>query len=106
MSVFRDNTLKDELVKPSDWKGKDVHEEDILCAAIMKNIPMLMATASFDGEIVVWNSVTELPHKRLTARKRAHISKPNKEVSFIVLRLPKRPGFKSLDLQTRFHFLG
>ena len=100
--MFRDNTLKDELVKPSDWKGKDVHEEDILCAAIMKNIPMLMATASFDGEIVVWNSVTELPHKRLTARKRAHISKPTKEVSFIALTPTFNAYQRDLGLIIRF----
>jgi hypothetical protein len=80
MSVFRDNTLKNEIVKPSDWKGIHVHDEDILCAAIMKNIPMFLATGGFDGEIVIWNSVTELPHKRLISRKRALPNKTNKEV--------------------------
>ena len=51
MSVFRDNTLKDDIVKPSDWKGTHIHDEDILCSAIMTNIPMFLATGSFDGEI-------------------------------------------------------
>jgi hypothetical protein len=43
----------------------------------MKNQPMQMVTGSFDGEIVVWNSVTELASKHLTARKR--VSKKNSE---------------------------
>ncbi len=78
--MFRDNTLKNEIVKPSDWKGIHVHDEDILCAAIMKNMPMFMATGGFDGEIIIWNSVTELPHKRLISRKRAALNKTIKEV--------------------------
>ncbi len=58
------------LIIPSQWKGLGEHDEDILCAAIMKNQPMQMATGSFDGEIVIWNSVTELASKHLTTRKR------------------------------------
>jgi hypothetical protein len=69
--------FRDHKVKASEWKGLGEHDEDILCAAIMKNQPMQMVTGSFDGEIVVWNSVTELASKHLTARKR--VSKKNPE---------------------------
>ena len=70
--------FRDHKVKTSEWKGLGEHEEDILCAAIMKNQPMQMVTASFDGDIVVWNSVTELASKHLTARKR--VSNKNVEL--------------------------
>jgi hypothetical protein len=61
----------DVLVKPSQWNALGKHDEDILCAAMMINQPMQMVTGGFDGEIVVWNSVTELASKHLTARKRS-----------------------------------
>ena len=62
--------FRDHKVKTSEWKGLQEHEEDILCTAIMKNQPMQLVTGSFDGDIVVWNSVTELATKHLSARKR------------------------------------
>ncbi|CAF0765559.1 unnamed protein product [Brachionus calyciflorus] len=70
IAIFRDNTMKDEIVKPSEWKGNEEHEEDILCADIMLHPPMILATGSFDGDIVLWNSVTEYSIKHLSARKR------------------------------------
>ena len=71
ITVFRDNTLKDERVEPSQWKAKKpVHDEDILCGAIMNVMPMFLATGGFDGLIVIWNSVSESPSKFLTARRK------------------------------------
>lgn len=37
----------------------------------MTTAPLLLATGSFDGEIVIWNSSTEFSNKHLDARKRA-----------------------------------
>ena len=70
ITIFRDNMMKDEMVKPDEWKGKEEHEEDILCADIMSHPPMLLATGGFDGDIVLWNSVTEHAIKHLSDRKR------------------------------------
>ena len=70
--------FRDHRVKISEWKGQGEHDDDILCGAIMKNQPLQMVTGSFNGEIVVWNSVTELASKHLTARKRT--SKNNSEL--------------------------
>jgi hypothetical protein len=81
ITVFRDNTIKDFIVKPSNWNSKDEHQEDILCASIMKNPPMLLATGSFDGEIFIWNSVNESLLKRMNVRKKK--SKIIREVCFI-----------------------
>jgi hypothetical protein len=41
----------------------------------MKTPPMFLATGSFDGEIVIWNSVTEFACKHLISRKRVLKSK-------------------------------
>jgi hypothetical protein len=57
-------------VNPSKWEGKEVHQEDIFCCAKMKASPLLLATGSFDGEIIIWNSSTEFANKHLTSRKR------------------------------------
>ncbi len=62
--------FRDHKVPATSWKGREEHEDDILCAAIMKIPPMFLATGSFDGDIVLWNSVTELCSKHITARKR------------------------------------
>lgn len=36
---------------------------------------MLLATGGFDGDIVIWNSVTELGSRHLASRKRVIKSK-------------------------------
>ena len=83
LAVFRDSLMKDERVRAAEWNCvREEHQEDILCAAIMKTQPMFLLTASFDGDIVVWNSVTELPYKHLSARKRVtSVAAPKKEVN-------------------------
>ena len=45
------------------WKGGQVHKDDIL--AIDYCHPNLLATASFDGELVVWSLETEKMFVRL-----------------------------------------
>lgn len=71
IAVFREHEFKDQNVYPSEWDGKESHSEDILCCAAMRVAPLLLATGSFDGEIVIWNSSTEFANKHLTARKRS-----------------------------------
>lgn len=85
ITLFRDNSFKEGLVKPSEWKGKDGHEEDIMCADVMKTQPMFLATGGFDGEIVVWNSVTEQSVKHLSARKRVISAKTTNVCQFLSL---------------------
>ena len=67
----------------SEWKCvREEHDDDIFCAATMRTQPMFLVTGAFDGDIVVWNSVTEQPYKHLSARKRipnTHLAK--KEVN-------------------------
>lgn len=92
--------FRDHKVKTSEWKGLEEHDEDILCTAIMKNQPMQMVTGSFDGDIVVWNSVTELASKHITARKRAsrrHTDMMKKDVYTTKKLKFKKETFKELQ---------
>jgi hypothetical protein len=68
--TFRSSVLTDHKVKASEWRGKQEHDDDILSAALMKGSPAFLATGSFDGKIVLWNSATELAVKHLNQRKR------------------------------------
>jgi hypothetical protein len=68
--TFRSSMLTDHKVKAVDWRGKQEHEDDILSAALMKTSPAFLATGSFDGDIVLWNSATELAVRHLNQRKR------------------------------------
>ena len=75
ITVFRENEFKEQRVEPSHWEGKEEHQEDIFCCAKMLASPLLLATGSFDGEIVIWNSSTEFANKHLTSRKRVNVVK-------------------------------
>ena len=55
-------------MQPSDWKGGQEHLEDILCVAYSG--PNILATGSYDGEIIVWNLGSEQVSKRLHERSR------------------------------------
>ena len=52
------------LVKPDRvWSGEHAHRDDILCAAYLPQL--LIATASFDGEIKIWTLENEQMYLRL-----------------------------------------
>ena len=96
--------FKEHNVKPSDWKGGEIHHEDILCAAIMKIPPLYLSKASFDCDIVIWNSVTELPYKQLTARKRVNTHKIQKEVIVIFSYKKVEKIIKNFRLEYNFKY--
>ncbi len=75
IEVFRENEFRSQNVAPSAWEGKEAHTEDILCCAAMSVAPLLLATGSFDGEIVIWNSSTEFANRHLVSRKRTSAAK-------------------------------
>ena len=49
--IYRDDNLPDDVV-PKYW-GHRGHKEDILCLAYCE--PNLLASASYDGDIIVWD---------------------------------------------------
>ncbi|KAK6184641.1 hypothetical protein SNE40_007075 [Patella caerulea] len=80
ITVFRNTSFKDYHVQPSDWKGGQAHTEDILNVTFMG--PHTLATGSYDGEIVIWNTNSELASKHMSQRsKREVIKSRNKEPS-------------------------
>ncbi|XP_060554544.1 WD repeat-containing protein 49-like, partial [Ruditapes philippinarum] len=66
VTVFRDTSFREFHVLPSDWKGGQEHAEDVLCAAFQP--PNILATGSYDGEIVIWNTNSEHSSRHLTQR--------------------------------------
>ena len=53
--IFSD--IADFLKADNDWKGGQVHRDDILSMDLCR--PNLLATTSFDGEIIVWSAETQ-----------------------------------------------
>eukprot|EP00794_Sanderia_malayensis_P002980 gene2980-3435_t len=67
ITCFPTTSLKSFYVYPIDWKGRHEHEEDIVYAAF--NPPRTLATGSFDGDIVLWNVITESSSRHLSCKK-------------------------------------
>eukprot|EP00057_Strongylocentrotus_purpuratus_P020337 XP_011674811.1 PREDICTED: WD repeat-containing protein on Y chromosome [Strongylocentrotus purpuratus] len=66
ITVFRNHQINQYLVEPSEWKGGKEHQDDILGAAFMA--PHTLATGSYDGEIVIWNTGSEVSSRHLQQR--------------------------------------
>jgi len=66
--VFRDKQLmsSDFNITPDEWSGRREHSEDIMCAAY--HAPGYLATASANGEIVLWNPNSENKIMKLDSR--------------------------------------
>ncbi|XP_015845679.2 cilia- and flagella-associated protein 337 isoform X1 [Peromyscus maniculatus bairdii] len=60
VTVFRPQNFNQFSIQSEEWKGGIHHQDDILCAAFLP--PQTLATGSYDGEIVLWNSSTENAH--------------------------------------------
>ncbi|XP_076439227.1 cilia- and flagella-associated protein 337-like isoform X1 [Babylonia areolata] len=68
IAVFRNSALREYHVQPADWKGGQEHAEDILCLDFMG--PNTLASGSYDGEIVIWNTNSEHASRHLAQRSR------------------------------------
>nr|XP_018668447.1 WD repeat-containing protein 49-like [Ciona intestinalis] len=73
ITVFRQGALTQFYVHPADWKGGKEHQDDILTAAY--NPPSMLATGSYDGEIVIWNANSEGVSKKLQQRSRQKLGR-------------------------------
>ena len=51
--------------------GKGVHSEDILCIAFIK--PNILATASYDGEIVLWDTEWQRLLSKVNSEKQSEL---------------------------------
>ncbi|KAK7096335.1 hypothetical protein V1264_005639 [Littorina saxatilis] len=68
IAVFRNSALREFHVQPADWKGGQEHAEDILCLDFMG--PNALASGSYDGEIVIWNTNSEHGSRHIAQRSR------------------------------------
>lgn len=68
ITVFRDKNLENYFVDASEWIGPQLHDDDIL--ALDFTPPNILASGSYSGEIIIWNSVTEQPVKRFQQRSK------------------------------------
>ncbi|XP_053308771.1 WD repeat-containing protein on Y chromosome-like [Spea bombifrons] len=65
------NTENMYVTANASWKGGHQHKEDILTADFCPSLGLLV-TASFDGEIIVWNTETQRVYVYLRERPRHH----------------------------------
>jgi len=61
--------LKSYYVYPTDWKGKQEHFDDILAADFAE--PRTLVTASYDGDIVFWNTNTQNAVRKITNERKS-----------------------------------
>ncbi|XP_059162775.1 WD repeat-containing protein 49-like isoform X2 [Physella acuta] len=68
LAIFRNSAFKEFHVQPADWKGGQEHAEDILCCAFSG--PTTLATGSYDGEVIIWNTNSEHASRHCAQRSR------------------------------------
>ena len=80
ITIFRLSTFHDYNVQISDWRGGQVHSEDILCLAASSGI---IASGSYCGEIVIWNQNSEQSSRQLNQRAKKFNNKKSKNQDVI-----------------------
>ncbi|XP_022084992.1 WD repeat-containing protein on Y chromosome-like [Acanthaster planci] len=87
---YNDQDAETLLVKANtSWKGGQVHKDDILTVAYCP--PNLLATACFDGEIIVWSVETETIFIRLRKGQSWQVSKRLREALASLERTKEKP---------------
>ena len=64
---FPTSQLKTFYVYPVDWKGRLEHQDDILASTFIP--PRTLVTGGYDGDIVLWNVITEQAYRHLSTKK-------------------------------------
>ncbi|KAK2183025.1 hypothetical protein NP493_327g03000 [Ridgeia piscesae] len=79
ITIFRSQYFKEFHIEASDWKGSQVHTDDVLSLSF--SAPSTLATGAYDGEIIIWNNNSEQASKRLLQRTKQHGSQKPAEAS-------------------------
>ncbi|XP_067024528.1 cilia- and flagella-associated protein 337-like isoform X2 [Acropora muricata] len=78
VSAFRESQLNSFYVYPSEWKGRLEHQDDVLCEAFCP--PTTLATASYDGEIVLWNLNSEQAFRHLSTHAKRKSTRSSRKL--------------------------
>ncbi|KAF7233512.1 hypothetical protein EG68_05686 [Paragonimus skrjabini miyazakii] len=92
-TVFRTTNFRDHYVYPSEWKGGPEHCDDVLTGVALP--PNGLITGSYDGELVVWNTNSELAARRMTQRCK-RMNEEHTDFLFNVSRLRLLPTRKHI----------
>lgn len=71
---FNISQMNSYYVYPALWKGKQNHYDDILAADFVN--PKHLVTASYDGDIVFWNTSTQNSSRKIANAKTKSVSLP------------------------------
>ena len=76
LCCFNVNEMNSYYVNPmpGEWKGKHKHYDDILAASFIE--PRTLVTASFDGDIILWNTNTQNAMRKIITEPRKTINLP------------------------------
>ncbi|XP_038067567.1 WD repeat-containing protein on Y chromosome-like isoform X2 [Patiria miniata] len=100
---YNDKDAETLLVKAdTSWKGGQVHQDDIL--AVDYCPPNLLATACFDGEIIVWSVETETIFIRLRKGQSCQVSKRLKQALSSLEQTKDKPSSGKGTNSSRSHF--
>ncbi|XP_041364011.1 WD repeat-containing protein on Y chromosome-like isoform X2 [Gigantopelta aegis] len=81
------------LTANATWKGGQLHEDDILTSDFCP--PNFIATAGFDGEIIVWDLETEKMFIRLRKGRQINLSKKIESLTMRTGSSSSRPSSKN-----------
>lgn len=73
VTCFPTSQLKTFYVYPVDWKGRLEHQDDILAATFIP--PKTLATGGYDGDVLLWNVITEQAYRHLSVKKVSAVTK-------------------------------
>ncbi|CDS41509.1 WD repeat containing protein 49 [Echinococcus multilocularis] len=64
--IFKSTNFCDHYVFPSEWKSPPQHKDDVMAGCPLP--PHSLITGSYDGELIVWNTNSELFSRRMNQR--------------------------------------
>ena len=103
LCFFLTTQLKSYYVQPSEWKGKQQHFDDILSADFLE--PRTLVTASYDGDVVFWNTNTQNSVRKIANERKSRLSKRLPPLSPRKSRQQERQSGSSLSMQTPSNML-
>ncbi|VDK84175.1 unnamed protein product [Dibothriocephalus latus] len=68
-TAFKMTNFDEHYVFPSEWKGAPEHQDDVMAGCALP--PHNLITASYDGELIIWNTNSDLVSRRMNQRSKS-----------------------------------